>query len=172
MRRQRSKVHPAASQPRPDRELPRAGGDPFGTPAKLPSPTLCGDCGAVYRKGRWTWGKAPESAQRHRCPACRRVAEQYPAGLVWLEGSYVPLHREELENRIRHVEERERREHPLVRVMWLRETRQGGLEVATTDARLARGIGSALRRAHRGELETVASESSNLLRVYWRRDAA
>ncbi len=170
MRRQRSKTHAASSQPRSDRTWPALSGDPFATRAKLPSPTLCGDCRAVYRRGRWTWGSAPEGSPVHRCPACHRIADRYPAGIVWLEGAFVAKHREEIQGRIRHVEQRESRTHPLKRVMWIRKTPKGGLEVATTDARLARGIGTALKRAYRGELESAPSEAANLLRVYWRRD--
>jgi NMD protein affecting ribosome stability and mRNA decay len=171
MRRQRSKTHTASSQPRPDRNGPPLSGDPFATKAKLPTPTRCGDCDAVYRRGRWTWGSAPAECARHRCPACSRIAERYPAGLVWIEGAFAQARREEIEHRVRNVEQREKTEHPLSRVMWIEKRPKGGIEVATTDARLARGIGTALKRAYDGTLETAASEAANLLRVYWRRDA-
>jgi NMD protein affecting ribosome stability and mRNA decay len=170
MRRQRSKTHVASSQPRPDRSGPKASGDPFATKAKLPTPTLCDGCGAVYRRGRWTWGSAPADSARHRCPACRRIAERIPAGVVRIEGKFAKAHRDEIEGRVRNVEQREKPEHALARVMWIEKLPKGGLEVATTDVRLARGIGTALKRAYDGELETIASEATNLLRVSWRRD--
>lgn len=32
--------------------------DPYQVQQKLPEPTACGQCGAVYRHGRWKWGRS------------------------------------------------------------------------------------------------------------------
>ena len=168
MRRKRSKTHPAAAQPRLDRLLESLEKDPYGLRGKLPDPTVCPTCGALYRAGRWTWGAAPEGARRTRCPACRRIAEDYPAGILTGGGEFVAAHREEIRNLVHNVEEREKQRHPLKRVMSLREE-EGAFVVTTTDARLARGIGEALQHAYQGELEYRFSETESVFRVGWRR---
>jgi NMD protein affecting ribosome stability and mRNA decay len=113
-------------------------------------------------------GRGISQAKRVTCPACRRIADRYPAGIVTLAGAHARAHRDEIESLIRHVEQREQRGHPLKRVMELRATRRG-LEVTTTDAKLARAIGVAVRRAHQGELEYVWSAVENVMRVRWER---
>ena len=48
-----------------------------------------------------------------------------------------------------------------------------GLAVTVTDARLARSFGQGLHQAYEGELELppTTSDTENLVRVRWRRDA-
>jgi hypothetical protein len=168
MPRERSKTHPAASQPRMDRTLQSQEADVYGLRGKLVDPTACTGCGALYRAGRWTWGAAPADAQRTTCPACRRIADDYPAGIVTLSGPFQAGHRSEIEGLVRNVEEREKQEHALKRVMAIREDGDA-LVITTTDARLARGIGEAIRHAYQGELDYQFTERENVLRVQWRR---
>jgi NMD protein affecting ribosome stability and mRNA decay len=168
MRRTRSKTHPAATQPRPDRALRSQEHDSYGLHGKLSDPTACPSCGAVYRNGRWIWGTAPSDAQRTECPACRRSVDGYPAGIVTLRGAFATERRAEIRNLVRHVEERERKEHALKRIMEIRE--EGDyLVVTTTNARLARGIGEALHHAYQGNLDYRFSEGENVMRVNWER---
>ena len=169
MRRERSKTHPGASLPRARPPVPEAGPDTYGLRGKLPDSTACPSCGAVYRSGRWTWGPPPAQAHRTLCPACRRSEDGYPAGLVVVEGEFVKAHREEISALARHVEEREKREHPLKRIMRVEEPAAGRLEIATTDARLARGIGEALHHAYQGDLDYQTRDAETLFRVSWRR---
>jgi hypothetical protein len=168
VRRTRSKTHPAASQPRIDHVLESIETDAYGQKGKLADPTTCSGCGALYKKGRWTWQRAPQEAARTKCPACRRIADDYPAGLVTLSGDFAREHADEIGALVRHVEEREKREHPLKRIMAI-VPEDDALVVKTTDARLARGIGEALEHAYRGELDYRFSESENVLRVAWSR---
>jgi NMD protein affecting ribosome stability and mRNA decay len=167
MRRTRSKVHPAATQPRRTAKQKPLRPDPYASTAKLPEPARCRKCALVYRRGRWVRGRAPSDAAAVLCPACQRVRDRYPAGLVTLSGAGLRALRAEIEGLIRNVEAREQRTHPLKRVMALR-ARAGGLEVSTTDAKLARAIGVALRRAHQGTLDYRWSAVENVLRVRWR----
>jgi hypothetical protein len=169
MRRTRSKTHPAASLPRTDRRIQEHEADSYGSKGKLPDPTACPECRALYRDGRWTWGSPPVDAHPSKCPACRRIEDRLPAGIVVVEGEFAQTHRAELEGRIRHVEERERAEHPLKRIIAIEDRDTGGFEVSTTDARLARGIGAALHAAYQGEVEYRFAEADGLTRVYWRR---
>jgi NMD protein affecting ribosome stability and mRNA decay len=142
--------------------------DAYKAGAKLPSPTRCPDCGAVYRDGRWTWGTAPAGAHETVCPACHRIRDRYPAGYVRIEGPFWRAHRTDIEHLVRNREARERAEHPLERIMGVEEDGDT-LLVTTTDNHLARDIGEALHAAYKGELEYHYNREENLLRVRWRR---
>jgi NMD protein affecting ribosome stability and mRNA decay len=168
MTRKRSKTHPAASQPRADRTQPPAGKDPFAQRKKLPDPTTCPGCGAIYRDGRWAWGAPPAGAHEAECPACQRIAESYPAGIVTVRGEFARAHRDEITHLVRNLEEREKASHPLKRIMALEEE-DDALVVTTTDTHLARNIGDALHHAYQGELDYDPAESETVLRVTWER---
>ncbi|HEU4429428.1 MAG TPA: BCAM0308 family protein [Myxococcota bacterium] len=168
MRRQRSKTHTAATLPRESATNKPLRSDPYSLRGKHPDPSACTGCGAIYRAGRWAWGTPPADAAPVLCGACRRAADDYPAGVVRLCGDYWPAHRDELLSLARHIEERERAEHPLKRIMRVHE-QDGALEIATTDAKLARGIGKALKRAHHGALQLPPTSRENVTRVTWER---
>jgi hypothetical protein len=142
--------------------------DPYRPHRKLRGATRCGECDAVFHRGRWSWRATPAHAAVGLCPACRRIRERLPAGFVRLGGPFLEAHRDELLNRVRSCEESERRAHPLQRIMSI-EARDGEILVTTTDAHLARRIGDALRDAYRGELRYRYSKDDPLLRVSWSR---
>jgi hypothetical protein len=104
-----------------------------------------------------------------RCPACQRIADDYPAGLVTLEGDFLAKHRPEIEGLARNLEERERAEHPMKRIMRIRDAEEGTMEIATTDTHLAQTIGKALHDAYEGEVDYNFADGENLFRVHWRR---
>ncbi len=153
---------------RRDKMLREREHDPYKQPGKLPDPTACPGCGALFRAGRWTWGAAPADARQTLCPACQRTADDYPAGILQLSGPFVAAHREELLGLARNVEEREKREHPLKRILAIQEE-GGDTLVITTDAKLARSIGDAIHRAYQGELEHRYGKDERPLRIAWRR---
>jgi hypothetical protein len=142
--------------------------DPYQDRAKLPEPSVCTDCGAVYHRGRWEWAAAPPNAGEARCTACRRIREDVPAGYVTIEGQFAMDHRDEIIALIKNLEAREKAEHPLQRVMSLAR-QDSRLVVTTTDVHLARGIGEALEHAYKGDLEYQYSKDTYLLRVHWQR---
>lgn len=144
------------------------GHDAYKPAEKLPEPSVCRECGAVFQRGRWSWGPAPADAHPALCPACRRIREHQPAGFVRLAGEFFDAHREEVLKRVRHCEAAEKREHPLQRLMAVEDDGKG-LLVTTTDAHLARRIGDSLRDAYKGSLQYRYNKDENLLRVTWRR---
>jgi len=169
MRRKRSTTHTASHSPRPARRIhDEAPGQVSGKLAELAG---CPECGASYRNGRWTWKPAPAGSYEHICPACERIANHYPAGVLHVEGEFAKSHRDDLVGLIRNLAERESGEHPLKRIMTIADEGTGW-SVTATDAKLVESFGRALQKAYEGELEQAAttSDKENLVRVRWRRD--
>jgi NMD protein affecting ribosome stability and mRNA decay len=142
--------------------------DAYKARHKLPEPTVCPQCGAVFHAGRWQWLPRPEQAHEEMCPACHRIHDVFPAGYVSVGGAFFRDNRDELLNLVKNAEERAKAEHPLKRIMKI-EDADDGILVTTTDIHLARGIGEALHHAYQGELEFHYNEQENLLRVVWER---
>jgi len=160
---------PGFERVRQDSDLFWQTDDPYKVREKLPEPTVCRQCHAVYERGRWRWGDAPADASATICPACDRINDQYPAGFITLEGDFLRRHGEEMLHAIRHVEQRQQAEHPLKRIMSL-EHHEDRLDITTTDIHLARAIGDAIHDAYQGELELHYNREDQLLRVRWQRD--
>lgn len=142
--------------------------DTYQTKGKLPEPTVCPKCSAVFHKGRWQWLGVPANAHQHNCPACQRILEHQPAGFVTLAGEFFVTHRDEIVSLIHNVEKKEKTEHPLKRIM-ATEEEDNGVLITTTDIHLARGIGEAIHHAFQGDLEFHYNPAENLLRVNWSR---
>jgi NMD protein affecting ribosome stability and mRNA decay len=140
--------------------------DAYKLKGKLPEPTVCPQCGAVFHEGRWQWGKPPAGAHQETCPACHRIHDHYPAGFLTLQGEFFLAHRDEIMHLVHNREQHERAEHPLKRIMAIEE-KDGTTLVTTTDIHLARGIGEALHHAYQGELKFHYNPEQNLLRVGW-----
>ena len=140
--------------------------DAYKAGGKLPEPSACSVCGAVFHKGRWQWMDAPDNANRVICPACHRIHDHFPAGYLTLEGDFYQSHHDEVMHLVRNHEKHERAEHPLMRIMAVEE-KDGKTLVTTTDIHLARGIGEALHHAYHGDLDFHYNREQNLLRVSW-----
>lgn len=155
---------------RKDKLIKERGHDPYEEGRKYPEGTYCPECKAVYHDGRWVWpeGDLP-SGEPHLCPACRRIRDDYPAGELILSGSYLPEHREEIINLIKNITTEEERRSPLKRIMAMEES-DNAMRITFTDDHLARRVGEALHRAHKGDLEIKYSEESRFLRVFWHRE--
>jgi NMD protein affecting ribosome stability and mRNA decay len=156
-------------QGRRDRMLRELDHDPYHSKLKIKEPNECPECGAVFHRGRWTWGDATAGAHQQLCPACLRIKDRVPAAFLTLSGEFLAEHRDEIDHLIRNYEERERAEHPLKRIIGSEE-QEGGLVVFTfTDAHLARGIGEALKHAYKGKLDYQYIKEDIMLRVTWSR---
>ena len=141
--------------------------DPYIERHKPSEPSCCRQCGSVFRKGRWQWGEPPEDATESTCPACHRTNDDYPAGIVTLQGEIVRTKRAELVKLIRHQEELEKAEHPLNRIMAIDDTDGDTITVTTTDIHLPRRIGEAVDGAYHGRLELDYDEDRYFVRVEW-----
>ena len=142
--------------------------DPYHRPGHYAEPSHCEACGAVLQHGRWSWHTAQPGSHATVCPACARVRDHLPAGRVTLSGAYANAHRDELLKIARHQAELERREHALNRIMRIDE-QADGVEISTTDVHLPRRIGTALKRAHDGELKIDFAGDEYGVRVHWQR---
>jgi NMD protein affecting ribosome stability and mRNA decay len=144
--------------------------DPYYSRVKPREATSCPQCGVRYRNGRWTMPASKVSAFRSQlCPACRRINDHYPAGELLLTGEFIDAHRSEIIATIRHVEESERQEHPLNRIMEI-ETRDDGLRITTTDLHLPHRIAHALSDAWGGTMGTHYDRNGYFTRVIWERN--
>lgn len=154
---------------RHDKRIAEREHDPYKNRGHLADPTVCSECRATYHAGRWTWSAGPADAARATCPACQRIRDRYPAGIVTLRGAFLAEHRDEIVALARNVEEREKSEHPMNRIMAVAEE-DGAIVVTTTDSHLARAIGSAVYAAYKGDVDYSYADEQTLLRVTWERD--
>ncbi len=142
--------------------------DPYKHPGKLVAPTLCPQCGAIYRSGRWQWGPPPAGAPEATCQACHRSNDNHPAGVVMLTGSYVRPNRAEI---VRIVDEHgrgEKRDRPANRIISI-EPGEDRVVITTTDIQLPHRIGAAMVRTFQGRLNQHFDEVDYLIRVNWHR---
>lgn len=130
--------------------------------------TVCTQCGVLYLNGRWTWGNPPEQAGETICPACRRIADRYPAGHVELKGVFFIDRRDEILSLVHNVEKREKEARPLERIISIVNDKDHSL-VTTTGIHVARRIGEALARAYKGDLSFQYADGEKRIRVFWQR---
>jgi len=91
--------------------------DQYKAKGKLREPSVCPECKAVYHKGRWTWDPVPSDSHHILCPACARIRDGVPSGVLLLTGEFVAKHRDEVLGLARNEEARIKAEHPLARII-------------------------------------------------------
>ena len=64
---------------RHDRLIQEQVHDAYQIKDKLPEPTVCKQCNAVFHEGRWRWGDVPAHAHQAIRPACHRINDHFPA---------------------------------------------------------------------------------------------
>lgn len=157
-----------ARQGRRDRLIREMDHDPYHSKKKHTEPTICPDCNAVFHEGRWQWGEAGAGAAESLCPACERIRDRVPAGFLTISGEFYGQHAEEIDNLIGNIEEKEKTEHPLERIMHKEE--DGDDTVYTfTSPHLTRAAGEAIERAYDGELDFQYAPDEWMLRAHWKR---
>ena len=149
---------------------------PYYERRKYPEPTICPSCQLVYHKGHWTTNtlearntESRKSINKELCPACRRISDRLPGGVLYLSGRYLAANGHEIMNIARNQEKQARVSRPLQRIMWMKRNGET-LEIATTNFHLARRIGQAIHSAHDGTLDIKYSEGDRFVRVYWSRE--
>lgn len=141
--------------------------DSYRLMEKYSEPTICIDCGALFSNGRWNWNDLPNRAQHALCPACQRIKDNYPAGIIELSGPFLGKHYAEILKMIKNIQRKEISEHPLERILDMQETDEG-ITITTTGMHIARRMGDALFNAYKGKLN-YHYDDENLIRVYWHR---
>jgi hypothetical protein len=148
---------------------------PKGASQKI---SACEGCHSVYKNKRWyadpklydTVIKISSTAATV-CPACLKIRDNFPGGIVTLKGGFVLPHKQDLMNLIRNEEARARGFNPLERVMSIKENGFGSIVISTTNEKLAQRLGRAIRKAFHGEVAYHWSHDNKLARVDWERAA-
>jgi len=140
--------------------------------------SVCETCRSVYKNKRWYSGASDYEAAvkgagtvRMVCPACMKIRDNFPGGIVTLKGDFVLPHKTDLMNLIRNEEDRARGLNPLERVISVKENGFGSIVISTTNEKLAQRIGRAVKKAFHGEVAYHWSHDNKLARVDWVREA-
>lgn len=128
-------------------------------------------CGAVFNNKRWYLEEG--GSKRHEghdlvCPACKRIADRNPAGIVSLSGDFLAAHESEIHNLIDNTAQGAVMKNPLGRVMDIKMDKDG-VTITTTDVKLAQKIGREVYKSHGGQLQFIWSHAEAPVRVTWSR---
>jgi hypothetical protein len=140
--------------------------------------SVCDGCHSVYKNKRWYAdpGLYDEAVKMSGtaatvCPACLKIRDHFPGGIVTLKGDYVLRHKQDLMNLVKNEEARARGFNPLERVMSVKENGYGRIVIATTNEKLAQRLGRAIKKAFHGSVAYHWSHDNKLARVEWERAA-
>ena len=151
--------------------------DPYLPRGASQKTSVCEGCHSVYKKKRWYADRdlyeaaviIPDTATTV-CPACLKIRDNFPGGIVTLKGDYVLPHKQDLLNLVKNEEERARGFNPLERVMSIKENGHGSIVINTTNEKLAQRLGTAIKKAFRGVVSYRWSHDNKLARVDWTRE--
>ena len=153
----------------------RTSDDPYLSASGLKEPAVCQNCYAVYRQKSWHLDPSAAAAMENdpavqwvTCPACLKIAEHYPEGIVTLRGDYLWRHEAEIRNILRKEAERVMAKNPVARIISMEKIEEE-LMIETTEQKLAEHLGRTLNRAHQGDLQVDWSGSPRICRVSWER---
>lgn len=156
--------------PRRDLPLDQHVDDPYLSREKLTEPTVCPDCGAIFHKGHWQWGKAADGAVEHRCPACSRIHDKVPAGVLTLQGEFFNAHKSEIMHLIHNKESQEKAEHALERIMSIEEQQEPQQTVVNyTGVHLTRSTSQEIEKSYHGKLEVEFTDKDAVMHARWER---
>jgi hypothetical protein len=145
----------------------------------LPEPAVCEVCGDVYADRRWSKPDDERQQKKHKhfrapnlivCPACQRQRSGVPSGFLYLQGSFLALHQDDIKRLLKNEAERVAEDNPLARIMDYQTDTDGRLTITTTTEHLARRLGHALNKAFRGNIRYGHSQRNKLARVWWERN--
>lgn len=152
---------------RRDKGIKQRRHDVYKQRGKLSEGTICITCGVVFSKGRWVWNYGGETNKEITCPACQRIKDGYPAGFITLSGAFFDENREEILNLTRNIESQQKEEHPMQRIIRIREDRDGATQIETTEVNLARRIGDSISRAYQGKYSFQYADRYKRIRIQW-----
>lgn len=151
-------------------------GDPCVLQVKPDEAAVCRTCGSFLAAGKWHLreqaGTDLRRAQRiveTVCPACQKVRDHDPGGIVSLGGGFVKSHRVEIMNLVNHENRLAIQNNPLERIIDI-ESSAEGLTIYTTNEKLARKIGRSVHKAYSGNVVYKWSDDARLVRVNWHRE--
>ena len=151
-------------------------GDPYLSDLKPDEAAVCRECRSVFSGGRWQLEsdatrdlKQARQIKETLCPACQKIRDRVPGGVLNISGEFVANHKEEIVNLVNHENSQAMRINPLERIMDI-ERSEEGMVVYTTNEKLAQKIGRALKKAYDGHVEYKWPEDRKLVRVNWHRD--
>ena len=151
--------------------------DPYANDKGFSEPTICPVCNAVYHKKRWSFNdkllaesKKDKNVRYHKCPADRKIEDNYAMGKVSLTGGFIDEHMDELIHVIKSEERRAVENNPMDRLMKI-EKKNSGIYVETTSDTLAMRIGHHLKESYKGGDEEFKFRSGDkFVEVLWHRD--
>jgi NMD protein affecting ribosome stability and mRNA decay len=137
-------------------------------------PLVCPQCHAVFAKKRWALDEAEfaklsaaKATKQSLCPACRKIRDAYPEGIVTVRWPDLDEHEAEIRGLIVNEEARALAVNPLARVMKIVTFSRRDMEIQTTSDQLAQRIGRALARAFGGKTAYRWAHKDMMLRVEW-----
>ncbi|MBM3163656.1 MAG: ATPase [Chlorobi bacterium] len=153
---------------RKDRFIKEKRHDVYREMQKHAEPAKCPSCGAVFVNGRWQWQGIEKDAVHILCPACKRTADNYPAGEIEFGGIFFLEHRNEIINLVMNTERQEKKLHPLERIMHITHN-EATTAVTTTGIHVARRISEAVAKAFKGHLSLRYGDGEQSLTARWMR---
>lgn len=149
--------------------------DPYIPKGHRKDYTICERCHIVYHLNRWYIDDKLYNALKNNpdinkvvCPACKKIEQNYPLGIVTIKGSFFKEHKDEILNLITHEAVKSREINPLERIIAQNPDKDDYI-ITTTSEKLAQKIGRALHKAYRGEVKYSWSEDNKFIRVFWER---
>lgn len=149
--------------------------DPYLFSEGMNGVAVCKKCRAVFHNKRWSIDEdlykskiKEKNIKSIQCPACKKVRDNFPGGILKLKGAFLHEHKDEILNLIRNEEQRAMGFNPLERIMDINTTSKG-LEITTTNEKLAQRIGKSIQRAYQGKVAYRWSDDTKLLRAEWER---
>ena len=147
--------------------------DPYAAALAMKGTVSCDSCPAIYSNKRWQL--LPETSslpkgeiRKITCPTCRKIADNYPEGVITLRGEYLWEHEEEIRRILKNEERRAVAKNPGERIIRMDQIGDS-LIIETTEEKLAEHLGRVLHRAHHGALQVSWGSDHTMCRVTWER---
>ena len=151
-------------------------GDPYLQEMKPDEVAICRECHSVYTHQRWELENQAANAlasAKHivetLCPACQKIRDRMPGGILTLKGRFLQQHEQEIINLVHRENRKAMLINPLERIMDI-EREESNIRVLTTNEKLAQKLGRAIHKAYSGDVEYKWSDDTKLARVNWHRD--